>query len=83
MKGRGYTQGVGRLTLVAALLVSIWQYSPPVQAQRGPEEWAFARLDHIRQQKVGRIEDYCSHMRDLAAKAGADDAVVGFFNINH
>jgi len=82
MMGRGYTQAMSRLTLVVALLVSIWQYSPPVQAERGPEEWAFARLDHIRQQKVERIEDYCLHMRDLAAKAGADEAVVGFFNVN-
>ena len=78
----GHCKGPFPLLQLLVVLLLCGTSCLTVQAQRSPEEWAQARLDYVRKQKVQRLHEYCNRVHDLAQRAAEDEAVVRFFRLN-
>ena len=47
-----------------------------------PFDWAFVRLDYARNEKVSQLKHFCEVIHRKASKAGRDDVMINFFDVN-
>ena len=71
------TTAIFLIAIVAIILESV-----PVWAEKSPYDWAFLKLDYVRQEKVDQLNRFTQKIHNLAMQASEDETVISFFNMN-
>ncbi len=72
----------GRYFSCALILFFLLCTASPVYAVKGVYDWAFVKLDYMRQEKVDKLKTLCSRTHELALRVSEDPLVRASFDIN-
>jgi len=71
-----------RFTWAVTILVVLSTSATTARAGKSPYDWAFVRLDYVRQDKVQQLRAFCDKIHAKADQARTDAALVEFFDIS-
>jgi len=71
-----------RFPLAVTILAMLSILASAARADKSPYDWAFVRLDYVRQDKVQQLRDFCDKVHGKATQARTDVALVEFFDIS-